>query len=132
VSVLEILESLRGLGISVQVVGPDRLRLQPASRIPAELVSRIREAKPEILEAIRNRPANCAASCYEVEPGRWIHHPWDGCTNTTGATVEAQVEETTCWHCGAPPGEIGICGCSTCHDGAFGECRVCLNGLPAS
>jgi len=26
------------------------------------------------------RAATCANTCYPVEPGRWIHHPWDGCT----------------------------------------------------
>jgi hypothetical protein len=31
-------------------------------------------------EALRSRPVACASSCYEIEPGRWIHHPWNGCT----------------------------------------------------
>lgn len=52
---LEILESLRGLGITVHVVGPDRLRLEPASRIPPEMVPRILEAKGAILEELRSR-----------------------------------------------------------------------------
>jgi hypothetical protein len=25
------------------------------------------------------RPATCATTCYEIEPGRWVHRPWDGC-----------------------------------------------------
>ena len=53
----QILETLRALGVTVEVIGPDRLRLEPASRIPPDLVPRIREAKGEILEALRNRPA---------------------------------------------------------------------------
>lgn len=63
----EILETLRTLGVTVQVIGPDRLRLEPASRIPANLVPRIREAKPEILDALRSRgidpprPEPCSA-----------------------------------------------------------------------
>jgi hypothetical protein len=34
---------------------------------------------PDILAALSGRPAACALSCYEIEPGKWIHHPWDGC-----------------------------------------------------
>lgn len=58
---VEILEKLENLGIRVQVVGPDRLRFQPASKIPPELVARIRDAKPEILQALR-RPAKAQTS----------------------------------------------------------------------
>ena len=25
------------------------------------------------------RAPTCAATCYEVEPGVWLHHPWNGC-----------------------------------------------------
>jgi hypothetical protein len=46
----QILESLQSLGVTVTAVGPDRLRLEPASKIPAEMVSCVREAKPAILE----------------------------------------------------------------------------------
>lgn len=48
----EILEILHGLGVTVTVTGPDRLRLEPASRIPTEMVPRIRQAKPAILAAL--------------------------------------------------------------------------------
>jgi hypothetical protein len=82
----QILESLRSLGVTVEAIGPDRLRLQPASKIPAELVPRIREAKPAILEVLRSRlvevgsgDAACGsphcAGCYEVESGARIHPP---------------------------------------------------------
>ena len=53
---IEILEKLENLGIKVQLIGPDRLRFQPASKIPPDLIPRIRDAKPEIVEALR-RPA---------------------------------------------------------------------------
>jgi hypothetical protein len=43
--------------------------------VDAALLARVREAKPAILEALRNLPATCAPSCYEIEPGYWIHHP---------------------------------------------------------
>ena len=73
----QILESLRSLGVAVRVVRQDTLRLEPASKIPSEIVLRIREEKPAILEALRNRPAepetNCGsphcAGCYDVGDG---------------------------------------------------------------
>ena len=55
--VFEILDTLKDIGVRVRVIPPETLRLEPASRIPPELLSRIRESKPEILEALRNRPA---------------------------------------------------------------------------
>ncbi|MCL5670251.1 MAG: hypothetical protein M1423_02995 [Acidobacteria bacterium] len=76
----EIIETLVLLGVTVKAVGPDRLRIEPASKVPADLLPRIRVAKPQILAFIRSRPASCSLTCYEVEPGRWIHHPWDGCS----------------------------------------------------
>ncbi len=78
----EIIETLALLGVTVTAIGPDRLRIEPASKVPPDLLPRIRKAKPDILAFIRNRPATCSPTCYEVEPGRWIHHPWDGCTTT--------------------------------------------------
>ena len=56
---VEILETLATLGVTVKLVAPDRLRFQPASKI---LVSRIRQEKPAILEALRTRPAENSAS----------------------------------------------------------------------
>jgi len=79
----QILESLRSLGVAVRVVRQDTLSLEPASKIPSEMVLRIREEKPAILEALRNRPAEpetiCGsphcAGCYDVGDGRRIHPP---------------------------------------------------------
>jgi hypothetical protein len=53
----EILKTLNSLGVAVRLIGPDRLRFQPASRIPPELITRIREEKPAILQALRPGPA---------------------------------------------------------------------------
>lgn len=120
---LEILESLRSLGVTVQAVGPDRLRLEPASKIPAEMVPRIREAKPAILEALRNRPSTCSPDCYELEPGIWIHRPHTGCTTIKPeAGVSQRRVAVTCWHC---HGEKS-CACSACWQvGGPGECVTC-------
>jgi len=99
-----------------------RRRREPPSKIPAEMVSPIREAKPAILEALRNRPATCSPDCYELEPGIWIHRPWTGCT-----TGEAEVAQplrrvaVKCWHC---QGDRECC-CSACLLASRAE-RVCL------
>lgn len=106
----EILESLRDLGVTVEIVGPDRIRLRPASKIPVELVSRIRESKAAILEVLRNRPLTCSRYCYEVEPGRWIHRPWTGCTTASPPAESIRMEEQACWHCRG----TGECNCTAC------------------
>ena len=76
---VQILQSLRSLGVTVAAVGLDRLRLEPASKIPAEMIPRIREAKPAILEALRTGLAACGsphcAGCYDAGDGRKIHPP---------------------------------------------------------
>ncbi len=77
--VSELLKTLGEQGVTVTANG-DKVRVEPASKLPADLIPRIRESKPEILAALRKRPPACAASCYEVEPGKWIHHPWHRCT----------------------------------------------------
>jgi hypothetical protein len=119
---LQILNALRVAGVTVRLVEPDKLRLEPASKIPAEILPRVREAKPAILEALRSRPATCAASCYEIDAGRWIHHPWNGCT-TIQSKADAPLHKVqeTCWHC---RGEKE-CGCIVCWQAAPSECVVC-------
>ena len=117
----QILDSLRTLGITVVASG-DRLRLQPASNLPAEMISLIREAKPAILEALRNRPATCSLDCYELEPGFWIHRPWTGCT-TGDAEVAQPLRRVavSCWH---RQGERE-CSCSACWQARPSECAWC-------
>lgn len=118
----EILETLRTLGVTVEVIGPDRLRLKPASKIPSELLLRIREAKPEILAALSRRPATCSPTCYEVEPGKWIHHPWDGCqTFTKPAPPSKRWTPGPCWHCRGGK----TCRCIVCWQDGPGECMIC-------
>ncbi len=119
---LEILNALRVAGVTVRLVEPDKLRLEPASKIPAEMLLHIRQEKSAILEVLRNRPAACATSCYEIEPRRWIHHPWDGCTTIQPEAGEPlrKVQEM-CWHChGAKR-----CDCIACWQGGPSDCVVC-------
>lgn len=118
---VQILESLRGLGVTVVAIGPDRLRLEPASKIPAEMVPRIREAKPAILEVLRNWPASCSTDCYELEPGIWIHRPWAGCATSKAESSEPRKVTVTCWHC---RGEKS-CACIACWKAGPGECMAC-------
>jgi len=53
----EILTELRGRGVSVAVEG-DTLCLRPRRALDDELLARVREAKPAILEVLR-QPATC-------------------------------------------------------------------------
>jgi len=54
---IQILETLRSLGVTVTVIGADRDRLwlEPADKIPADMVPRIKAEKPAILEALREQ-----------------------------------------------------------------------------
>jgi hypothetical protein len=65
--------------------------------------------KPKIPAALRNRPAMCAASCYEIEPGRWIRHPWDACA-TVPSPRPAEGAQRACKHCDG----TGECDCPAC------------------
>ena len=119
--VAEVLTELQRRGVSVAVKG-DTLCLNPRRSLDDALLARIREAKPAILEALRNRPATCGPSCYAIGPGCWIHHPWNGC-----ATVQKEAGkplwkvQETCWHC---HGEKR-CDCIACWQGGPGECVTC-------
>lgn len=70
------------------------------------------------------RPATCCPDCYEIEPGKWTHRPWNGCRTTEAATVEQRRVEVTCLYCQGS----GRCGCITCWRGGIGqegECVAC-------
>jgi hypothetical protein len=117
----EILTELQRRGVIVAVEG-DTLCLRPKRALDNTLLARVREAKPAILEALRTRPATCAASCYEVDPGRWIHHPWNGCTTVEPEAGGSQHKiAVTCWHC---RGEKK-CTCIACWQTGPGECVTC-------
>jgi len=120
-SALEILSELDRRGVSVTLDG-DALVLKPRRALDDALLARLREAKPAILRALRQRPATCSPDCYEVESGRWIHHPWNGCTTIRPETGEPlrKVQEK-CWHCG---GER-ICDCIACWQGGPSKCATC-------
>jgi len=129
---VEILETLRTQGVTVEVIRPDRLRFQPASRIPPDLVCRIRESKSEILAAL-------ARPTVVVQPNECGHCggkgecDWSACNlRRVDKPVpclmcrpqERQVWLTatrpeTCWHCAGS----GNCGCIACNPKE--PCRTC-------
>jgi hypothetical protein len=117
----EILTELGRRGVSIAVKGSN-LCLKPRHALDDGLLARVREAKPAILEALRSRPVKCATSCYEIEPGRWIHHPWDGCTTVQpeAGGLLSKVREK-CWHC---HGEKR-CDCIACWQAGPSECVAC-------
>ena len=61
----KILTELERRGVIVALDG-DTLSLKPRRSLDDALLARVREAKPAILEALRSRPATCAASCYRL------------------------------------------------------------------
>jgi hypothetical protein len=100
-----LLQELRAIGVEVTPQG-DNLAIRPASKVPPELKERLRAHKAEVLAVLKAEagpagahPATCAASCYEIEPGRWLHHSWDGC-KTIPVSQPGPTVERTCWHCG--------------------------------
>ncbi|HLJ87430.1 MAG TPA: hypothetical protein VKZ53_11445, partial [Candidatus Angelobacter sp.] len=126
----EIIETLTQLGVTVKVAGPDRLRIEPASRIPPELIPRIKEAKPDILRVLQGRPSSsldCGASCYEVthpETGKpaKIHRPWDGGCRARPEELTTRQVERECWHCAGAK----KCRCVSCAlVDESGPCAAC-------
>jgi hypothetical protein len=107
--VLAILEELKNIGVRVTPVGYDKIMIEPASIVSPELKERLRAHKAEVLAVLKARPATCAASCYEVEPGRWVHHPWDGC-KTARELQPSAVQQSECHHCDG----AGECSCPAC------------------
>jgi hypothetical protein len=136
---IEILETLRTLGITVTIIPPDRLRLQPASRIPPELLPRIRQAKPEILAALARptvavQPAECRhcegrgkCDCPACTLGRTEEPaPCLMCHPADRQLWLAANRPETCWHCGGS----GMCGCIACNPKE--PCRTCGGSGKAS
>jgi hypothetical protein len=92
-SASEILATLAQLGVSIRANG-DHLWLEPASRIPPELVFLIVEVKPQILEALaRPTPAQPA------EPARCAHCEGAGECNCPACTLRRTTEPTPCSMC---------------------------------
>lgn len=107
--VIEILSELSRRGVVTRADG-ETIRLRPKSALDEALLVRVREYKSEILAALSARPATCAASCYQIEPGRWVHHPWDGCRTVPASQPVQSVLQAECRHCDG----AGMCDCPAC------------------
>jgi len=144
-----ILTELQRRGISAVVEG-DTLVLKPKHALDNELLARVRERKLEIIRALAMRPTTCSPTCYEIEPGRWIHHLWNGCRTPAPEFRELIIPSRAdcgcdgqacrrCWlcveHCRCLPKEDcwhcrgkGRCVCTACwksHAGEIAPCVVC-------
>jgi hypothetical protein len=105
----EILGELQRRGVSVVADG-NILCLKPRGALDEDLMARIRDMKPAILEAVRGRPATCGPTCYEIEPGRWIHHRWHGCKTPVTPKTANSATQAECKHCNG----AGECFCPGC------------------
>ena len=74
----KILAELSRRGVAVRTDG-GTLRLRPKAALDDGLLARVQAYKPDILGVLSARPTTCSPTCYEIDPGKWIHHPWDGC-----------------------------------------------------
>lgn len=106
----EILAELQRRGVTVEIEEGETLHLKPRAALDDDLLNRVRERKPEILEELRRRPTACAPSCYEVERGRWIHHPEVGCRTPVSCPTPIAVWQSECPHCQG----AGECSCPAC------------------
>lgn len=120
---LALLEEVRSFGVEIHAEGPD-LVIRPGGVLPTEVKERLKVAKPEILAMLGRRPVTCAASCYEIESGRFVHHPGDGCkTRPVAERFKARaIVDVACSHCGGRR----KCGCVVCWDAARDAAGVCL------
>ncbi len=114
---VDLLKELKAIGVEVFPQGGN-LVIRPASKVPQELKERLKAHKAEVLAVLKGRPATCAASCYQIEPGRWIHRPWDGCKTISPVPPARQVERE-CWHCQGK----GQCRCIACDPGPCLPCH---------
>ncbi len=75
---IEILSELERRGVSISATGGS-LTLGPKRALDAELLARVRSAKPELLKILAAPPVTCGspdcAGCYDVGDGRKIHPP---------------------------------------------------------
>jgi TubC N-terminal docking domain len=123
--VAAILAELSSRGVAVRA-DAGTLRLKPKAALDNDLLARVQAHKPDILAVLLARPAACSPTCYEIEPGRWIRHPWDGCKTclTPQPRKPTLRVESVCWHC---KGEKS-CQCITCWSPASrgpGDCVAC-------
>jgi hypothetical protein len=75
VTAAALVEALRSRGVELVPVG-DRLRFRPASKIPPELLERLRERKGEVIAILTARPSEVPSSPPAFRSVRWWAYPW--------------------------------------------------------
>ena len=83
-AVADILAELSSRSVTVRADG-ETLRLRPKAALDDVLLARVQAHKLEILTVLLGRPATCSLTCYEIEPGNWIHRPWDACKSAVSS-----------------------------------------------
>lgn len=76
----QILQRLHSLGVTITVVDGRRLRLEPANRVPDDLIPSLRSAKLAILDVLKSRPLTRGESGCESARG-----PQEDCHHCNGA-----------------------------------------------
>jgi hypothetical protein len=105
----EILNELARRGVTARVEGT-ALHLKPKRALDEDLLARIKAHKAAVLAVLSHRPTTCSASCYEIEPGRWIHRPSDGCNTEPRPQSLISVPQAECRHCDG----ASECSCPAC------------------
>jgi hypothetical protein len=117
-------------------IGEER---QPKQKKTSETKKRHRdrllEFGPAVPKEVPSRPATCGPTCYEIEPGRWVHHPWRGCTTPAPEWQPVTPTEPDCGCSGAPCSRCWLCPehcrclpegtCSHCRGEGYCLCSVC-------
>ena len=109
----EIMAELSSRGVTVRAVG-ETLRLKPKAALDDSLLARVQANKRDILAALSGRLATCALSCYEIEPGKWIHHPWDDCNTVVPSREPYLTSRADCGCDGAVCSKCFLCS-EHCH-----------------
>lgn len=124
---MQILETLRDLGVRVAVVGGEELELRSAGKIPADILERVRKAKPQILEALRHC-AHCKGSGRCSCPACTLRRagdesPCSMCHPEERRTWLLEHSTPACQHCGGSK----KCRCIACAErmGKPGVCLIC-------
>jgi hypothetical protein len=138
--VAEILTELQRRGVTATVEGKT-LCLKPKHAVDANLLARLREHKPEILDALSGRPMTGDASCYEsqLECQHCDGHGLCNCAACTLRRTDAAVpclmcrpdqrqiwlaasRRDSCWHCSGHR----VCGCFLCVDPQTPKAGFCI------
>jgi hypothetical protein len=116
-----ILAELSSRGVTVRADG-ETLKLKPKAALDDCLLSRVHAFKPDILALLSGRHAICSPTCYEIEPGKWIHRPWDGCKTPAPCCKPCVPSRADCG-CDGP-----VCSrCFLCPEHC--HCQLCRVGL---